>query len=359
MNKKILFSSGGTGGHMFPTVSVMKYLFKKNYSVVLCTDLRGSRYLEKNLNFKSYILKIETPFKKNFFIKLLILLKILISIIKSIFILKKENPNLIFGFGGYLSFPICVASRILNIPIILYENNLILGRANKYLLPFAKKLLIGTSAIYGFKKKHHNKIYSVGNILREDILNYPNVIKKKINNPLTILILGGSQGAKIFGNVIPEVMKKIKDSGKKIIVYQQCKENQKSSLIDFYKTNNIEHVVFKFRRNILDLLFKSDLAISRCGASTTAELAYTQTPFIAVPYPSALDNHQYLNAKYYEKKKYCWILEQKSFDSNTLFNLIIKIVQDKNTLEVVRSKMKKNNDNETFGNIEKIIEAII
>ena len=81
--------------------------------------------------------------------------------------------------------------------------------------------------------------------------------------------------------------------------------------------------------------------------------------FIAVPYPFALDNHQYLNAKYYEKKKYCWILEQKSFDSNTLFNLIIKIVQDKNTLEVVRSKMKKNNDNETFGNIEKIIEAII
>ena len=104
---------------------------------------------------------------------------------------------------------------------------------------------------------------------------------------------------------------------------------------------------------------KTDLAISRCGASTTAELSYTQTPFIAVPYPLALDNHQYLNAKYYKEKKYCWILEQENFDSDNLFNLIMEILQDRNNLKNISLKMKKNNDKKTFENIKKIIEIYL
>ena len=179
MNKKILFSAGGTGGHIFPAISLMKYLSKEKYSVVLCTDLRGFKYLERDQNFKYHILKVKTPYGKNFFTGTLILLKILISIIKSIFILKKERPNLVFGFGGYLSFPICVASRILNIPVILYENNFVIGRTNKYLLPISKRLLTGMEGVCNLKKKYNEKINFVGNILRDDILNFSKNIKNE------------------------------------------------------------------------------------------------------------------------------------------------------------------------------------
>ena len=90
----------------------------------------------------------------------------------------------------------------------------------------------------------------------------------------------------------------IKDNGYKLEIYQQCIESQKNLIIDYYEKNNIKNYVFEFEcQRILKLISSSDLAITRCGASTTAELAHTLTPFIAVPLPNSIDNHQYLNAK--------------------------------------------------------------
>ena len=119
----------------------------------------------------------------------------------------------------------------------------------------------------------------------KNIINYS--IDKKTNNKenFSILVLGGSQGAEIFGTIIPPVIKMIKDKGYKIEISQQCIESQKNSIVDFYEKNNIKSYVFEFDKNILKLILSSNLAITRCGASTTAELAHTRTPFIAVPLP--------------------------------------------------------------------------
>ena len=103
----------------------------------------------------------------------------------------------------------------------------------------------------------------------------------------------------------------------------------------------------------------SNLAITRCGASTTAELSHTQTPFIAVPLPNSIDNHQFLNAKYYEEKGYCWILEQNNFTSENLFNLVIKIIKNRKKLEDVRENMRKDYSKNTYSNIENEIKGFI
>ena len=113
----------------------------------------------------------------------------------------------------------------------------------------------------------------------------------------------------------------------KVKIYHQCTKDQKELLINFYEKNKIDNVVFEFNENIIQYLSIADLAICRCGASTAAELVYLQKPFIAVPYPHALDNHQFLNAKYYEDKGYCWTLEQNNFNAETLSNLIKKNYQ--------------------------------
>ena len=102
-----------------------------------------------------------------------------------------------------------------------------------------------------------------------------------------------------------------------------------------------------------------DLAISRCGAGTTAELAQTLTPFIAVPLPQSIDNHQYLNAKYYENNGYCRLLEQDNFNSESLFNLIIERIKNKNKLENIRENMKKNYNKNVYSNIENEIKEFI
>jgi len=355
MNKKIIFSSGGTGGHTIPAINLMKHFDEKNFEVILVTDKRGVKFLKGQPNFKSYIVESDTPQKKFLLKKVLSYFKILHSIIKAAYILNKEKPKLIIGFGGYASFPISFISRFFNIPLIIYENNLILGKVNKYLLPSAKKILLTNKVPLNFPKKYEKKICQVGTILDKDIINYAYKEKTK-KDFFSILVLGGSQGAKIFGKVIHPVMKMIQDKGYKIKINQQCTEDQEDLLSTFYKENKIENNIFKFRKNILNLFSSSDLAISRCGAASTAELVETYTPFIAIPYPYAGDNHQYLNGKYYEKEGCCWLLEENNLNSKNLFNLMIKIIQNNKLLENMRKKMKNSENKNVYINIENIVE---
>ena len=148
----------------------------------------------------------------------------------------------------------------------------------------------------------------------------------------------------------------IKNKGFEIKIIQQCIANQKSKVENFYSLNNIKNYVFEFDKNILELIISSDLAITRSGASTTAELAYTQTPFIAVPLPTSIDDHQKLNAEYYKKEGCCWILEQNNFNEENLFNLIMEILKNKNKLEIIQQNMKKNYKKDVYENIENQIK---
>lgn len=359
MNKKIIFSGGGTGGHIFPAINLMKHFFDKEYKVILVTDNRGNNFIKNYSEFKSYILKTDTPTNKNLFKKFFSYFLIFYSIVKSILILKKEKPNLIFGFGGYVSFPISFASKFFNLPLVIYENNMVLGRTNKYLSSFSKKILLAKKITKNFPEKCKNKTYEVGSILNKDIINCSSFKGNNDKRKFSILVLGGSQGAEIFGKVIPTVIKMIKDAGYEIEINQQCTIDQKNSLIDFYKENNIKNYVFEFDKNILKLVLSSNIAITRCGASTTAELVHTFTPFIAVPLPNSVDNHQYLNAKYYENKGCCWLLEQNNFNTKNLFNLIMEIIKNENKLEDIRENMKKSYNKNVYSNIENEIKEFI
>ncbi len=344
MTKKIIFSSGGTGGHIFPAINLMKYFSNKGYDVLLVTDIRGNTFLKNHARFRSCIINTDTPSNKSFFRKIFSFIMILFSITRSILILRKEKPDLIIGFGGYVSFPISFSSRFYNTPLVIYENNLVLGRTNKNLLPLSKKLLLGTKITINVPEKYKSKVYQVGNILREEIINYSVIGKKNSGKTFSILVLGGSQGAEVFGRIVPSAIKMLKDKG---------------YTIEFYKKNNIKSNIFDFTNNILDLIESSDLAITRCGASTTAELVNTLTPFIAVPYPHSMDNHQYLNAKYYESKGCCWVIEQDKFSSTNLFNLILEIMKDKKKLENIRESMKKNDSKDVYDKVENAIKEFI
>jgi len=354
MNKKIIFSGGGTGGHILPAINLMKHFSEKKYKVILVTDKKGDSFVNNSNEFKTYILNTNTPTNKNLIKKFLSIFFIFNSIIRSIIILKKEKPDLVFGLGGYVSFPICFASRFFNFPLVIYENNMTVGRTNKYLLSFSKKVFLAKSKVKNIPTKYEKKTCIVGSILDKNIINYKPFAKNEYN--FSILVLGGSQGAKIFGEIIPNVIKKIKDKGIKVEINQQCVQGQKNNIVEFYKKNEIKNYVFEFDKNILKLILSSDLAITRCGSSTIAELAHTITPFIAIPLPNSIDNHQYLNAKYYQDQDCCLFLEQENFNTNSLFDLII---ENKNKLESIRQNLKKINNNNVYSNIESKIKELI
>ncbi len=359
MTKKIIFSAGGTGGHILPAINLMKHFFDKGYKVLLVTDSRGNNFIKNYSKFKSYILKAGTPTNKNFFKKFLSFLIIFYSIIRSVIILKKEKPDLIFGFGGYVSFPISFASKFFNLPLIIYEYNVVLGRTNKYLSSFSKKILVAKKITQNLPEKYKNKTYEVGSILDKNIINYSTYEKYNNKKNFSILVLGGSQGAEIFGTIIPPVIKMIKDEGYTIEINQQCIRSQKKGLVDYYEKNNIKSYIFEFDKDILKLILSSSLAVTRCGASTMAELVHTLTPFIAVPIPHSIDNHQYLNGKYYKDNGCCWLLQQDNFNAENLYNLIIETIKNKNKLKNIRENMKKNYNKNTYSDIENIIKEYI
>ena len=117
MTKKIIFSSGGTGGHIFPAINLMTYFSNKGYDVLLVTDIRGNSFLKDHTRFRSCIISAATPSNKNFFRIIFSFIIIFFSIIRSIFILRREKPDLIIGFGGYVSFPISFSSKFYNTPL--------------------------------------------------------------------------------------------------------------------------------------------------------------------------------------------------------------------------------------------------
>ncbi len=358
MTKKIIFSAGGTGGHIIPAINLMKHFFEKGYNVTLVTDKRGSNYIDDFTKFKSYIINTGTPTNKNYIYKILSFFIIFYSLIKSVIILKKEKPDLVIGFGGYVSFPVSFMSKFFNLPLFIYENNLILGRANNYLLSFAKKIFLA-KPIKNFPKKYEKKICEVGPILNKKIINSKNVYENKQNENFSILVLGGSQGAEIFGTIIPPAIKMLKDKGYTIKIQQQCISNQKSKIVDYYNVNNIENYVFEFKKDILELIYSSDLAITRSGASTTDELVYTRTPFITVPLPNSIDNHQYLNAKFYTDKGYCLMLEQDNFSVKNLFDVVVDLIRNKSKLLNIRENMKNNKIHDVYSVIESQINHLI
>ncbi len=360
VNQKIIIATGGTGGHIFPSLSLANFL-KKNYKIEIITDKRGSKYIYNNENIDLNIINSGTIFSKNIFKIFTGFIKVIYSFFVSIFLLIKKRPKLIIGMGGYSSFPLCLAGYILKVPIIIYENNLFIGRANKFLLPLAKKILVSTDSIQGIKPKYKEKVLYVGYLIRKNILSLQqNRIEniEKIKKNLSILIMGGSQSAKIFGEILPNILIKCFENKIKFKIYQQCLENQIENIKKIYSKFELEYELFSFSSDMTKYYKKTDLAITRSGASSLAELTNLRIPFIAVPLPTSIDDHQFKNASYFKNKGYCFLLEER-FLSDKLFEILKDLNNDAKKLLLMKEKMTEHTDKYTFDKIQRIIGNIL
>ena len=356
---KILIATGGTGGHVFPAYSLANYLIKNNYNVELAIDDRGSKYLKDYKNLKLKKIPSSPLIKKNIFKFLFSIFKISFSVLRSLIFLLFNRPSIVFGMGGYSSFPVCVASVFLRINFVIYENNLIIGKANKYLLPFAKKLFVSYKNLEGIPEKYSNKTFEIGNIVREEIIN--SKIKNTQNNSfddIKILVLGGSQAAKVFADKLPKIFEKLKNSEIPIKIYQQCQNTQNKELSDFYKKAKIDCEIFNFTNKITDYYFKANLVITRSGASVLGELINIKIPFISIPLPTSADNHQLKNAIYYEKKGFGYLLAEKDINDQ-LYDLIKSIFKDSSLVKKILANQSQYSDKNIFKNINTHIKKII
>ena len=216
--KNILISTGGSGGHVVPAKILHEHL-QSNFNIFISTDLRGLKYLDDK---KNDIVLINTP-KLNFNIFFIFkIFQVIYLVIKTVLLLKKNKINIVFSTGGYMSLPVCLGAKLLGIKIYLLEPNIVLGRANRLFLGFCNKIFTYTKNLKNFPEKLKYKIQIISPLVKKNFYEKREI--KTENKVFCLLVVGGSQGAKIFDNVVKNVIvnlskkKKLKSSNKLIKV---------------------------------------------------------------------------------------------------------------------------------------------
>ena len=336
--KKISISTGGTGGHVMPAQVLYDYLADQN-DVIITSDNRGLNYLNKK-KYKNK--KIQVPkISKNilYFIPFIILF--CLSIVRSYFFLHREKIKILISTGGYMSIPICIAARILKLKILLLEPNLVLGRANLFLLSYCDKIFTYSKNIKNLPKKMSHKIFEIKPLIRKNIVLAKTKVKKK-QKEFSILIIGGSQGAKKFDDLFKKDLIKLSKNFKIKLFHQTGDQNLKN-LKYFYFKNNINAHVFSYTNHLYKIIKECDFLITRSGASTINELVFLEKPFLAIPFPFAKDDHQYYNAKYYVEKKLGWLIREGNIKQNFLYKFIANLIKNKKLLFQKKKYMQKFN----------------
>ena len=350
--KKILITTGGTGGHVIPAKIIKEHL-KNNFEIYYSTDLRGLKYLSSDIN-RTII--IDTPrFNLSFYLPFRFI-KLMYLILQSILFLKKEKIEKVISIGGYMSIPIIIGAKILGLTILLLEPNLVLGRGNRFFLNFSKKIFCYSNKLSNFPKKNFHKIELIKPLVSKAF--YELEKNNDINNKFCFLISGGSQGAQIFDDLIKDIMIDISKTFSIKVIQQTSIENIEN-LKNFYDSKNIENKIFNFEENFINLINMSDLCITRAGATSLAEISILKKPFIAIPLPSAKDNHQMKNAQFYEEMGCCWVLDQRNLKKEKLLNIILSILKDKSDLIDKKSNLEKLNFENSWNDVNQKLQKII
>ena len=350
--KKILITTGGTGGHVIPAKIIKEHL-KNNFEIYYSTDLRGLKYLSSDIN-KTVI--IDTPkLDLNFYLPFR-LIKLIYLILRSILFLKKEKIEKVISTGGYMSIPIIIGAKILGLTILLLEPNLVLGRGNRFFLNFSKKIFCYSNKLSNFPKKNFHKIELIKPLVSKAF--YELEKTKNINNKFCFLISGGSQGAQIFDDLIKDIMIDISKTFSIKVIQQTSIENIEK-LKNFYDSKNIENKIFNFEEKFINLINMSDLCITRAGATSLAEISILNKPFIAIPLPTAKDNHQMKNAQFYEEMGCCWVLDQRNLKKEKLLKIILNILKDKSDLIDKKSNLEKLNFENSWNDVNQKLQKII
>jgi len=310
--KKIMIVAGGSGGHVFPGLSVAHYLINHGYQVVwLGTADRIESKLVPQYGIDIKFIRINGWNGEKLHIKCIMPLFICLAIYQARKIIKYWKPDIVLGMGGYVSGPGGLAAWTCGIPLIIHEQNRIIGLTNRYLSIFSKKVLQGFPGTFPNAKM-------VGNPIRRAILAVPNPSRrwKGRVGPIRVLVIGGSQGAHILNKTIPNMAEKLSD---KLIIWHQVGEQDFKKVIWAYqKIKQSYHRIVKFIDDIAQAYAWADILISRAGALTVSEVSIVGLPAIFVPFIHHKDRQQYWNAVPLVQAGAAKIIEQQNFTSDVV-----------------------------------------
>jgi len=293
----LVIAAGGTGGHMFPAQALAEDMLARGWRVVLSTDARGARYAGGFPDaVERRVVSSATFARGGLLAKALVPLRILRGVLAARSDFKHDMPAVVVGFGGYPSIPALGAAVLMKLPTIIHEQNGVLGRVNTLLAPRVSLVAAGTWPVAvpdGVEPVH------VGNPVRASIAERAGAgYIPPGDYPLRIVVVGGSQGARILSDVVPAAIAQLPaDLREQIKVEQQARAEDIDRVTQAYAQINVRAEVAPFFDDIPKRFTEAQLVISRSGASTVADISAIGRPSILVPFAAATGDHQTANAR--------------------------------------------------------------
>lgn len=356
---RILFASSGSGGHLFPALSLAKKLKQDNFDIHFIIDKKCSENRIRESGFaveRLSVTKFDFSSFKLFFKTLINLNR---SFLESISILKIIKPAAVVGFGGYASFPILLAANLRGIPVIIHEQNVIPGRANRILSLFAKRIAVS----FKESNKYFNqkKVITTGCPTREELLEAKKeAVFREFNfaaQKFTILVMGGSQGSHRINEALVGAIIKIKDLSQFQIIHITG-ENDFDFVKGAYQKNGAKAYCVAFLKEIGYAYSIADLAISRAGGSSLAEIANFRVPSILIPYPFAY-NHQKANAAVFRDCGGAIIIEDKDLSADKLKELILEFLNNRGRLREMKDSLNKIAIPDAADNLAQVVLSLV
>ncbi|MGF1609754.1 MAG: undecaprenyldiphospho-muramoylpentapeptide beta-N-acetylglucosaminyltransferase [Kiloniellales bacterium] len=328
-NSHIVLTAGGTGGHMFPAQALARALLARGQPVALITDRRGAGFGPELPQAETYRISAGALLGGSAFKKLSGVASLAMGYFQAKRLLRELDASAVIGFGGYASVPAAFAASRLGIRVVLHEQNAVMGRANRLLAKRATVIATCFAEVEALQPGPQTRVVLTGNPVRPAIAalaRRPYPVPGE-GDRLRLLVTGGSQGAKVFNEVVPAAICRLPEHlRRRLQISQQVPGGALDAVAARYRECGVEASLAPFIEDMPERLAAAHLAICRAGASTTAELTVAGRPAILVPYPFAADDHQTANAHAMTEAGGGWLLPQSSLTADRLAERLISLL---------------------------------
>lgn len=321
-----MIMAGGTGGHIFPALSVAAHVRAAGWNVVWLGSRAG---MEASIvppkGYTMAWLRFSGLRRKGPLAVALLPLNLLIAFWQSARAIFAHRPDVILGMGGYVAFPGGMMASVLKRPLVIHEQNAVAGLANRVLGRVAEQVLVGFPEAFGKR----TKAQWTGNPVRAEIATIaaPAARFAQRTGPLRVLVLGGSQGAKALNDTVPQALALMLDAQPEVI--HQTGAAHLESVRANYAAVGVAATIVPFIEDMAASYAAADVMICRAGASTIAELAAAGVPSVLVPFPYAVDDHQTHNARFLAERGGAVLIPQRDLTPERLAKLLRELKRDK------------------------------
>lgn len=292
----ILLAAGGTGGHVFPAEALAAELLRRGHRVGLVTDTRGKGFGQNLPELPLYRIPSGTPSGRSLPGKIAALFEIARGVFGALNLIGLTQPAAVVGFGGYPALPLLLAARMKRVPVLIHEQNAVLGRVNRLVASRADRIATSFPVTRFLPARIPATV--TGNPVRPAILAAADRPYEAPADGISVLVMGGSQGARVLSDIVPAALAALsQDIKRRLKVQQQCRPEDLERVRNAYAQAGIRAETATFFGDVAERLAAAHLVVSRSGASSTAEIAVIGRPSLLVPYAHAMDDHQTANAQ--------------------------------------------------------------